>query len=688
MEGMTLLEPLTDHEIDDDCNRIGNRTAPELCPQCTEFLLFRSNGRSSEISYRSRGFPENRLRRNCYFCSKITKAWKLWHNAPLRRMGVHSVNNASMDLYAWDASHRRCRRLELYCTSQGNDIAAYAQSDDIWRTLTDPRPDLSLLPYSERSLVFVKRQLQECLTTHKACRPQPQPWSKEPQRPSRLLFVDPTPDNPCKVVECCAETPYMYCALSYCWGEATFIRSNSDNHAQHKQAIPVSSLPKAFVDAVFICRQLSVCYLWIDSLCILQDDLNDWATESAKMADIYEGALITIGASTSIDPHHSFLSPPGSSFDEQLEIEPEDFARNLPAIKARMRVSLNKAATQPARPLEVRGWALQEKLLATRYISYGEREVEWQCKTLEYCECGSCKADSDTSTVFTKQLMCTPLLTWGSVLSHYTRRLLAREEDKLPAIAGMATRLADMTRFTYFCGLWKENLVDDLCWRTSVASKRRGSGATYRAPSFSWASIDSKIWQNTARKNSTHHITIIQAECKVKTANTFGQVDDAFVVVDGYLLDGTLTSRSSNDIIVVPSHMTSQCCVDSVGWKYFPDTAEPPSSLSTDPKQSYGLSGSIEHNVTASTRERHVDRKDVKCLKIRSYQTSYGGSNIDILVLSSYRRVPGAYERLGLLSSHESDQDNVRRCEHGELNDQIDAWLDTSSMQKTRVKLV
>lgn len=58
----------------------------------------------------------------------------------------------------------------------------------------------------------------------------------------------------------------------------------------------LSDLPPLFQDAIIITRQLGLRYLWIDSLCIIQDSLRDWETEAAKMASIYQNSYVTISA--------------------------------------------------------------------------------------------------------------------------------------------------------------------------------------------------------------------------------------------------------------------------------------------------------------------------------------------------------------------------------------------------------
>lgn len=82
-----------------------------------------------------------------------------------------------------------------------------------------------------------------------------------------------------------------YVTLSHCWGQTDSIHSiqtERHNLRDHKKVIKFLSLPKTFQDAVTLCRELGIKYLWIDSLCIIQNDEADWVTESAKMGSIYE----------------------------------------------------------------------------------------------------------------------------------------------------------------------------------------------------------------------------------------------------------------------------------------------------------------------------------------------------------------------------------------------------------------
>ena len=87
-----------------------------------------------------------------------------------------------------------------------------------------------------------------------------------------------------------------YAALSHCWGSFQPLVSIKNDIKARKQGLYQDELPRIFRDAVELCRELRVAYLWIDSLCIIQDDDSDWTIESSKMQDIYRNACLVISA--------------------------------------------------------------------------------------------------------------------------------------------------------------------------------------------------------------------------------------------------------------------------------------------------------------------------------------------------------------------------------------------------------
>jgi hypothetical protein len=118
--------------------------------------------------------------------------------------------------------------------------------------------------------------------------------------PTRLLYVS---DNGQSVRLCITRDiesdkgNIKYTALTHCWGVSRIpVLTTQENIKQMLCHIHVSSLTKTFQDAIIITRQLGLQYLWIDSLCIIQGDKDDWASESATMANVYAGCTVNIVA--------------------------------------------------------------------------------------------------------------------------------------------------------------------------------------------------------------------------------------------------------------------------------------------------------------------------------------------------------------------------------------------------------
>ncbi|KAF2030657.1 hypothetical protein EK21DRAFT_64977, partial [Setomelanomma holmii] len=104
-------------------------------------------------------------------------------------------------------------------------------------------------------------------------------------RSTTLKLLDPSPSG-----------PHRYVALSHCWGTCRDFLTTRENVEKRKAGFSLESLPATFRDAVLATRSLDIPYLWIDSICILQGDKEDWETEGSKLADIYSDATITICA--------------------------------------------------------------------------------------------------------------------------------------------------------------------------------------------------------------------------------------------------------------------------------------------------------------------------------------------------------------------------------------------------------
>jgi len=124
--------------------------------------------------------------------------------------------------------------------------------------------------------------------------------------PTRLLDVGGNNGNKRRLIIANRDTT-MYAALSHCWGKVRPLTTTSTNLNQHLISIPLSSMPEMFQDAVIASRELGIRYLWIDSLCIIQDSVEDWELECSKMGRIYQGSIVTICAPAAPNSSSGFL---------------------------------------------------------------------------------------------------------------------------------------------------------------------------------------------------------------------------------------------------------------------------------------------------------------------------------------------------------------------------------------------
>ena len=267
------------------------------------------------------------------------------------------------------------------------------------------------------------------------------------------------------------DTPYV--ALSHCWGNTATIMSTESNLSAYENKIRESDLPAAFLDAVTVTQKLGISYLWIDSLCIIQDSLGDWLRECPKMGAYYRNAYFTISALESPDSTHSFLSSK----------KPQDTFRwpGKDGFWIRPRLSAPSSIFQAA-ALNHRGWALQERLLSTCVLHFTHQEIFWECQTCSARE--SSRVESHGLANFHslvslegedfKRALCSlhpdrfsnsngAFAVWMRLVRQFSRRSLTFVSDRLPAISGLAATLAAQTKSKYMAGLWQDDL-HGLAW--------------------------------------------------------------------------------------------------------------------------------------------------------------------------------------------------------------------------------
>ncbi|KAM0275712.1 hypothetical protein ACHAQH_007472 [Verticillium albo-atrum] len=316
-----------------------------------------------------------------------------------------------------------------------------------------------------------------------------------------------------------------YVALSHCWGGRTPVRTTRDTLAAHLKALP-SPLPATFRDAVAVTKALGARFLWIDSLCIIQDDTDDWRREAAHMATIYENALVTISADAASCSTDGFLAATTRQSKPHAEV-PYRFTdadghdvEGTVCVRERGQLGLllpyhglagsrsqkdtdDSWVDEPDAPrsvLSTRGWVFQERILSPRTLHFSEFEMAWECRSICTCECSATSYRPYVYQSLLKGLLAVHedqayfhKLWRVEVVQEYSRMALTFPQDRLIALAGLATavgRLRPGDR--YLAGMWRSTLKEDLLWAVQpVQASARLS--TRPAASWSWGSVTGAV---------------------------------------------------------------------------------------------------------------------------------------------------------------------------------------------------
>ena len=335
---------------------------------------------------------------------------------------------------------------------------------------------------SEDNLDVAAGWLRDCEKNHTVCHP------TKTRLPSRILDLDGLDDlNKIRLLETRDTESYeSYVTLSYCWGSdpSFHVRTTHATMSEHLDSIDVESLPQTYKDAIKVTRHLGIRYLWIDSLCICQDDLEDWARESAAMQQVYAGAYMSIAADNAAGLEQGFLERPGRKYvPVTLNNEISVYAFQMPPAKA----SYARAwMTFIDEPLTNRGWATQERLLPYRALHFGNDQMFFECNCHFLSEDGveikgrwnslyPGPEEKGFRDIARKSRVSTTHQHWYLILEDFFHRDITVETDRLPAISGLAAlfqkRLNEETgSVEYVAGLWSNALMEGLEWQ-SLRSK-------------------------------------------------------------------------------------------------------------------------------------------------------------------------------------------------------------------------
>jgi Heterokaryon incompatibility protein (HET) len=264
----------------------------------------------------------------------------------------------------------------------GNSLEPF-QKWQSWDWQNDPGPWRTSSTSSQATIDLAKKWLNLCLSTHKECR---RHGTLPDTKPNRLLILSGSSDDPslhlAEVTSQNSHVPYL--TLSHCWGNAPLLTTTRGNYHSYLRGILYADLPQTFKDAVTISLRLGYTAIWIDALCIIQDDKEDWESIAPNMGLIYGNSVCTIAA----------LSSAGSAGGCYYERRPLSYlpcsintkngnTLKLSAARARGIRRVNnpdhKMGNFDAPPLHQRGWVVQERALSPRTLYFSNVGIYWEC---------------------------------------------------------------------------------------------------------------------------------------------------------------------------------------------------------------------------------------------------------------------------------------------------------------------
>jgi len=420
---------------------------------------------------------------------------------------------------------------------------------------------------------------------------------------------------------CC--TPLRTPFVQQCLYVNYRITSKANLH-QRQVGFSETNLPPTIRDACFAALNLNISYIWIDCLCIVQDDAEEWALEAPKMGSVYNGSIVTIAATSTASGHGGLFNTQSSS------ILPRDPDREITlggrltsgssSILRITRPHASKTETDAwavqivGAPLMRRSWVCQERLSSPRIIHYTSAQLFWECEHCTLSEDNAIVSSGKLATDTRPRLLLLslyqsrvseewhispaeysrlhPLNQWyGDFIDNqYSRCSLTFQHDKLIAVSGLARLIHDKTSIPYFAGHWFPDerwFLSSLCWhRDSAGAKTR----EYRAPSWSWASQDSAVtFYGLGASAASLHSRVVHVS--VEPAATFGSLYAGETVLEGPLLLIELRYIPYTNMWDAPSYANGF----STGpeFHYLDDDIEPPSdmvshALALTSKDAYG----------------------------------------------------------------------------------------------------
>jgi hypothetical protein len=433
----------------------------------------------------------------------------------------------------------------------------------------------------------VRTWLDDCHSKHDLCNNNQLGSDKANILPTYLLHLDSLDTS---VVHLVPKTQLPkkvkgYAALSYCWGTTQKHATTRANLDSHLKGILVRDLPRTIQDAVYVTRILELGYLWVDSLCIIQDATKEMQVELGLMAAIYHNAHVVISAAAATTCESGFLEdraqPPyyiNLPFGDKGSV-------NVIAKRQNDRMSSGLEIG----PLEVRAWAYQESFVARRLLSFNQHEVIWSCHTKGGDGGGRLRRNYDAVIYFNdscRTIETPELKTWCFVVETFSSKKITYEKDRLPALSSVAELFACGRDVDYLAGVFvgsaSSAAAQLMTWATVPWNAENKRPTNWRAPSWSPLSVEGKIGFNgldgSVRGLPTREYSTLGWEglnwgtTALSNNAPFGEIVDGYIRMRARLLDVSIVKNLDDTKRIYEAHHSPsnhQDRADSIekGWR-------------------------------------------------------------------------------------------------------------------------
>jgi hypothetical protein len=436
-----------------------------------------------------------------------------------------------------------------------------------------------------------------------------------------------------------------YATLSHCWGQDPFFMLTKGTEDKLMRGIRTSILSQTFQDAISVAQSLEIQYIWIDSLCIIQDSDKDWDEQAPLMDEVYSHAFLCIAATASAKSSSGLFRTREASSRVTCEVTTawSDRPNGVYQIYRK------------DQPLISRAWVVQELQLPSRILYFNSNQIFWQCHDKLACEELPRRIIPHELTAYNQENnfklrtydyqhqslnknRALPMIRrsnfmflWRTILAHYTNCHLTFPKDKLVAISGLAKLFCGPLSDTYCAGLWVRRMPIELLWKRDIwglskPALPKSTRGCYRAPSWSWASIDGPVIPSYLYEDPQDGVVILvgikSCRATTTTGDAFSELSSGVIQLSGFLSKLKLQ-------LVFESELVTYCSVSLNGmWL----------------------------NTTGSLVYTHVvldhkppESQEMFCFPILLRRDPYGW-HLECLILVAIEGRKGTFERIGRLT--------------------------------------